>query len=196
MTERLIALGDRFEIYAIPSGFRVLRRADLAEIRYEGDDRCEHFDRLFDGDSGSEADPIENADDADRAGERMAGEFPELSPLKRWSLILNWHNHDHEQGTFGTTVDACDPDAAERLARWKMWETYNAQYEAGEPAPDDIADCYGDVIECSDAPIFDAGDLRDALADLVEWNARMGGFDNPVWDRAKAVLERTRATPA
>lgn len=191
MTQPLIALGNKFEIYATANGYRVLRRADLAEVYFEGDDRCSDFGDLYHGDASLDA--VDNADAADAAGERMAGEFPDLLPLKRWSMILNWHNHDHEQGTFGATVDACNPGAAERLARWAMWESYNAQYEAGEPPPDDIDNCYGDVVECSDAPIFDAGDLRDALADLVEWNARMGGFDNPVWDRAKAVLERTRA---
>lgn len=34
--------------------------------------------------------------------------------------------------------------------------------------------------------------LRQALADLVEWSAIMGGWDSPCWDRARAALDATR----
>lgn len=34
--------------------------------------------------------------------------------------------------------------------------------------------------------------LREALAELVEWAARMGGFEAPCWDRAQALLCRDR----
>jgi hypothetical protein len=35
--------------------------------------------------------------------------------------------------------------------------------------------------------------LRQALADLVEWQARMGGFEASEWDRARALLDATRS---
>lgn len=38
----------------------------------------------------------------------------------------------------------------------------------------------------------DTADMRQALADLVEWSARMGGFDAPAWDRARAILDAVR----
>ena len=34
--------------------------------------------------------------------------------------------------------------------------------------------------------------LRQALADLVEWSAIMGGWDSPCWDRARSALDATR----
>ena len=32
--------------------------------------------------------------------------------------------------------------------------------------------------------------LRDALADLWEWQAQQGGYEAPAWARARAVLDR------
>jgi hypothetical protein len=31
--------------------------------------------------------------------------------------------------------------------------------------------------------------LEEALSNLIEWDARMGYFDNPVWDEARKVLD-------
>lgn len=38
-----------------------------------------------------------------------------------------------------------------------------------------------------------APELREALAALTEWAARMGGFEAQVWDDAAALLERFRS---
>jgi hypothetical protein len=34
--------------------------------------------------------------------------------------------------------------------------------------------------------------MREALADLLEWASRTGGWDAPAWDRAKSVMRRVR----
>jgi hypothetical protein len=39
-------------------------------------------------------------------------------------------------------------------------------------------------------------DLREVLADLIDWAASMGGFEAEVWDRARAALDQTREVPA
>ena len=38
--------------------------------------------------------------------------------------------------------------------------------------------------------------LYGALADLVEWDARMGGHEAPCWDRAREATERARKVSA
>lgn len=37
--------------------------------------------------------------------------------------------------------------------------------------------------------------LRAALADLIEWSARTGGWDAPCWEEARAVLDALRKPP-
>ena len=34
--------------------------------------------------------------------------------------------------------------------------------------------------------------LLEMCADLVEWAARMGGFEDPIWGRAKALVKKGR----
>lgn len=36
-------------------------------------------------------------------------------------------------------------------------------------------------------------DIRDLLSDLIEWAHYMGGFEDPVWDRARATRDQLSA---
>lgn len=44
--------------------------------------------------------------------------------------------------------------------------------------------------EANAALIAAAPDLRDALIELMEWNAFMGNFDAPCWDKARAAIAK------
>ena len=37
-----------------------------------------------------------------------------------------------------------------------------------------------------------SGEMRQALADLLEWEAEMGGYGSPAWTRARALMDRLR----
>lgn len=50
----------------------------------------------------------------------------------------------------------------------------------------------GDVLERA-VEYRSALKMRQALADLVEWGARMGGWEAPEWDRARAILAGVKA---
>ena len=38
-----------------------------------------------------------------------------------------------------------------------------------------------------------SGEMRKALADLLEWETNMGGYSSPAWTRARDLLERLRS---
>lgn len=41
-----------------------------------------------------------------------------------------------------------------------------------------------------------APQLRDTLAELLEWEARMGGWESPCWDAARSLMASLRQLPA
>jgi hypothetical protein len=77
-------------------------------------------------------------------------------------------------------------------------------FKAGLPctAPDyitrgDVAACWrlGWKVEAGKAGAWPPADdphyeTRQILNDLLEWAARMGGFDSPVWERARVFRDR------
>ena len=44
--------------------------------------------------------------------------------------------------------------------------------------------------------LAEAPSMREALADLVEWAAEMGGWEAPCWGRARSVLQSTEPSEA
>lgn len=51
-------------------------------------------------------------------------------------------------------------------------------------------------VQATVRPPLEEPPLSLILADLIDWAASMGGFEAPVWDRARAALNKTREVPA
>lgn len=92
------------------------------------------------------------------------------------SLVINWCDHDMEQGTFGTTVRARDHTHAEYLARRDM--------ELSEDAGNDFN---GTIVEHSIGATWKAAELETALRNLVRWAGGEGIPSEPL-DKATALL--------
>lgn len=41
-----------------------------------------------------------------------------------------------------------------------------------------------------------AKELRDVLADLLEWETLLGGFDTPAWNKARELINGIRVSEA
>ncbi len=70
--------------------------------------------------------------------------------------------------------------------------------EHGNPGPLDIAEIKwtDEEDERDDAVLLAAAwEMRQILANLVEWDARMGNFDSPYWQQARDILNRFRPNP-
>lgn len=78
--------------------------------------------------------------------------------LSLHSLVINWSDHDTEQGTFGTTVRAWDHTHAEYIARVDM--------ERSEDAGSDFT---GSVVDHNIGASWMADELEKALRALAEW---------------------------
>jgi hypothetical protein len=196
MKSVLIAMGEKHHVFSVePNGFKIQRLADLAEVTFYGDDNCERFRDRFNGDESPES-INENDDTADEVAEAFADEFPALPPLKTWSLLINWQDNDLEQGNYAWSGQACSMEAAENMARWAMWVQRQSDYigDPWEEPPADISDEHGSVVEIQEGAIWKAADLEKALADLLKWERRMGGFDAPCWKRARDLLNEIRNT--
>lgn len=184
----LIALHPEFHVFSVePHGFKIVRQCDLVEATFYGDDQCEKFRNHFHGDEEPD-DPRENEAEAKDFGDWCEREdhLPARPPLKTYSVIINWNDRDAECGTYGTTVRACNHEAAEQAARWEMWASDNDG--GGDPPPDDITDEYGSCVESSEGAAWKARDMEGVLRDLLAWEHMMGGFSATAWERARAII--------
>lgn len=132
------------------------------------------------------------------------GEEKEPVRLKTYSVVINWCDGDHEQGTFGATVRAADHEEAERKARKEMRDAYLAEHGSTEDDDEakELASGYehedpftgetvfgGSLIECSEGAHWKSVEMEAALRDLVAaWDTPGGRIVD-----AQAVVERARA---
>lgn len=60
----------------------------------------------------------------------------------------------------------------------------------GDDDPDDATRERAEALQAWAGPpeVDTTTRLREALADLLEWESRMGGFEAPCWARARALL--------
>ncbi len=97
-----------------------------------------------------------------------------------YSVIINWHDRDPEQGTFGTTVRARDEAHAEALARAQMRASIAEERECGL---DEVDDEFGSLVECGRGAYWGAADLEQALRDVLGYPTNRESIL-----RAKALL--------
>jgi hypothetical protein len=111
--------------------------------------------------------------------------------MKLWSILIRWNDSDTEEGEFGTVVKANTQAEAEDLAYKDMDAHYVKSYgrEGWEDEEEDPRDRYGSVIECVEGPMWRAKELHAVLQKLVQWGEHTGGWEAPVWDEAKALLQ-------
>ncbi len=184
-----LAHGNRYTITENDQGFLIERNADLAEITFYGDDQAEKFRHAYTGDL-EPLNPDTEADSADEFGDTL--DWPALPPLRTWSIIINWHDDDSEQGTYGTTVRACNHHAAERMVYWEMFASYN-EGEDEPDVPDDITDHYGSVVECSEGAHWKASELENALANLLDaMPSPRSRKLTEAWDHARKLIAEIR----
>lgn len=126
--------------------------------------------------------------------------------MKTYSVLLRWQDGDEEQGEYGWSGPAADPADAEKKAREAMRASYVDSYfsvgENGDGDPENEEDVAkflrssghneepfgGSVIDLHEGAIWRAAELETALRDLIEWEARMGGFEAAAWSRARALI--------
>lgn len=86
--------------------------------------------------------------------------------LSLHSLVINWNDHDSEEGTFGTTVRAWDSTHAEYLARAEMEVSEGRGY-----------DFTGSVVDHNVGATWMADDLEKSLRELVAACRADGVYD-------------------
>jgi len=106
-----------------------------------------------------------------------------------YSLIVNWHDRDAEQGNYAATVRAADADEAEEVVR-KMMRQQLA--EERDCPVDEVDDEFGSVVECGTGAYWAADRMEKALAALLEWETHMGGYDAPCWREARLAMDYIR----
>jgi hypothetical protein len=107
--------------------------------------------------------------------------------MKTYSIIINWNDRDAEQGTFGSTVRARTPKAAERKVRAEMWEIY-AGAEDRKPTAKEIRETGGSVVEMHEGALWRAPEMEATLRKLLEWEKTMGGWEAPAWAEARKLI--------
>ncbi len=105
--------------------------------------------------------------------------------MQLYSLIINWHDRDAEQGTYGATVYADSPEEAEATVRAKMCQSLAEERGCDV---DDVDVEFGSVVDCGTGAYWAADRMEKALAALLEWETHMGGYDAPCWREARQVM--------
>lgn len=106
--------------------------------------------------------------------------------LKTYSVIINWHDRDREQGTYAATVRAPDYEEAEAIVRQMMRATGEGSWP------------FGTCVECSEGAAWAAADLEKALREVEAVMARFvlpkpdADYDHPwrILERARGALRR------
>jgi hypothetical protein len=89
--------------------------------------------------------------------------------LKTYSVLIAYADHDPEQGEWGGMVCASDPGEAVIKARRAMHDE-TGEWEQGDPEPsdDELIDVQGRIIEVNEGAVWRAGELEQALRDIVQ----------------------------
>ena len=130
--------------------------------------------------------------------------------LHTYSVLLNWHDGDREQGTFGALVRAENEEKAEAIARAEMRATHIANYCDDMDDDETTESCAGyegsdgefggSVVELTEGAIWHAAELEVALRgllDQVDAFARSNGWpDNAPRERARKAIDRIDANAA
>jgi hypothetical protein len=75
---------------------------------------------------------------------------------------------------------------------WKAEQQSAAETAAAEARSDVLGGDDDEEGDEGEASAVSPADMREALADLLEWASHTGGWDAPCWDRAKSVMRRVR----
>jgi hypothetical protein len=112
-----------------------------------------------------------------------------MANLKTYSVVINWNDHQRDEGTYGCTVRARDHDHAERIVRarmmWSQWEEWRRIDKSMSKR--DVADIYavetfdgpqyfGSLIECSEGASWKAADLEASLRTMRAAYGRLHDF--------------------
>lgn len=87
----------------------------------------------------------------------------QLNEIKTYSIVINWHDNDSEEGTYGSTVRARSTEDAEALVRLQMIsdDQFENDREADEPT-------YGSVVDFSLGASWMSSDLESSIRRILE----------------------------
>lgn len=102
--------------------------------------------------------------------------------MTTYTVILNWNDNDSEEGTFGTTVRADNPDEAEAKARAEMRSCYIEEY--GEDG-DANREFDGSVVELSEGAYWLSSRMEKVLRAAIAAADANTSFD---LSEARAII--------
>lgn len=105
--------------------------------------------------------------------------------MKTYSIIINWNDNDADEGTYGATVRARTPAAAERMVRAQMWRSESPSVMR-QPTAKEIRETGGSVVELHEGALWRAPELEAALRKLLAWDK--GVWTAPAWVEARALI--------
>lgn len=84
--------------------------------------------------------------------------------MKLYSVIINWHDRDPDQGTYGATVRAHNHGEAETMVR-QMMRASLAEERGCEV--EEVDDEFGSPVEVAEGAIWKAAELEQALRSVL-----------------------------
>ncbi|MBY0361826.1 MAG: hypothetical protein K2X45_07950 [Phreatobacter sp.] len=144
---------------------------DVTAIETWIDDQIDAFGELRENFDANRSELEALYDEADTHIDTLMGLLGDL-PKSIWSMVINWHDRDPEQGTFGHSCQAFNSEHAELLTRMEMERS-----DSGE----NHHEFSGTIVDKQEGATWEAKNLEVALRNLV---AGIDGKDAAVYDAA------------